>query len=291
MRKLVILLALAASPCGFAQAQGGRSQASPDTAPNFLYRSVQGAGGAGVAVSIADKESLVPVVGAPYSAAITNETVQTLADGNRIVLNTTGEVARDSQGRTRQQMELPAIGNLAAANPPQIVIIRDPVAQVSYTLNLTEKTAQQMPNLPVPSPGTPGAGRAAGGQNATFVLSGNGAVGDVPIGPVMTTDGPIPPPLPPPPSQGMVFIQRGVAGDETGQTATEDLGSRTMQGVTVNGTRSTLTIPAGQIGNEQPVKVVTEVWTSPDVKAIVYSKRSDPRMGEQTFQLTNISRN
>jgi hypothetical protein len=63
-----------------------------------------------------------------------------------------------------------------------------------------------------------------------------------------------------------------------------------MEGVLVNGVRSTSTIPAGQIGNDRPITIVTEVWTSPDLKTVVYSKRSDPRMGEQTFQLTNIVR-
>jgi hypothetical protein len=52
--------------------------------------------------------------------------------------------------------------------------------------------------------------------------------------------------------------------------------------------RTTRTIPAGEIGNEKPISIVNEVWTSPDLKTIVYSKRSDPRMGEQTFKLTNI---
>ena len=74
------------------------------------------------------------------------------------------------------------------------------------------------------------------------------------------------------------------------QATTEDLGSQTMEGVIVNGVRTTRTIPAGQIGNDKPISIVTEVWTSPDLKTIVYSKRSDPRMGEQTFQLTNIVR-
>jgi hypothetical protein len=46
--------------------------------------------------------------------------------------------------------------------------------------------------------------------------------------------------------------------------------------VVANGTRTTLAIPTGQIGNEKPISVVTEVWTSPDLKAIVYSKRHDP---------------
>jgi hypothetical protein len=63
-----------------------------------------------------------------------------------------------------------------------------------------------------------------------------------------------------------------------------------MEGVFVTGVRTTRTIAAGQIGNDKPISIVTEVWTSPDLKTIVYSKRRDPRMGEQTFQLTNITR-
>ena len=54
--------------------------------------------------------------------------------------------------------------------------------------------------------------------------------------------------------------------------------------------RTSRTIPAGEIGNEKPITSVTEVWTSPDLKVIVYSKRTDPRMGEQTYKLTNIVR-
>ena len=80
-----------------------------------------------------------------------------------------------------------------------------------------------------------------------------------------------------------------IAGDQ-GQVNTEDLGSQTMEGVLVNGVRTTRTIPVGEIGNDRPISIVTEVWTSPDLKTIVYSKRSDPRMGEQTFKLTNIVR-
>jgi hypothetical protein len=63
-----------------------------------------------------------------------------------------------------------------------------------------------------------------------------------------------------------------------------------MEGVLVTGTRTTMTIPAGAIGNDKALNIVTEVWTSPELKTIVYSKRSDPRMGDQTFKLTNIVR-
>jgi hypothetical protein len=217
------------------------------------------------------------VVGAPYSATIANESVQTLADGNRIVQTSAGTTARDSQGRTRQDTVLPAIGNLSAANAPHLVFLHDPVAQTSYTLNLTEKTAQKMPVL------------------STFVGSAAGAGPMVKMKFVETNGGP--PPLPDVPPATMtaatasgMFVQRHLVTEDEAQASTEDLGSQTMEGVLVAGVRTTHTIPAGQIGNERPITIVTEIWTSPDLKTVVYSKRSDPRMGEQTFRLTNIVR-
>ncbi len=81
-----------------------------------------------------------------------------------------------------------------------------------------------------------------------------------------------------------------ITNNVQGQVNTEDLGLQSMEGVQVTGIRTTRTIPAGEIGNDRPISIVTEVWTSPDLKTIVYSKRSDPRMGQQTFQLTNIVR-
>ena len=215
-----------------------------------------------------------PVQGAPYSATITNESVQTLVDGNRIVQTSTGTTARDSQGRTRQDTALPAIGNLSAASAPHLVFIHDPVAQVSYVLNLTEKTAQKLP-MPPPIAAAAGGENAAAGPvtaDAFFIQAGGAA---------RIADAAMPPPM---------AIQRTVIGSDQDHVASEDLGSQTMEGVVVNGKRTTRTIPAGQIGNDRPITTVNEVWSSPDLKTIVLSKRSDPRMGEQTFQLTNIVR-
>jgi hypothetical protein len=76
-----------------------------------------------------------------------------------------------------------------------------------------------------------------------------------------------------------MFFEKHLVTAEQDQGNTEDLGSQTMEGVLVNGVRTTHTIPAGQIGNERAITIVTEVWTSPDLKTVVYSKRSDPRMG------------
>jgi hypothetical protein len=68
----------------------------------------------------------------------------------------------------------------------------------------------------------------------------------------------------------------------------ESLGTRTVEGVTVEGTRTRFTIEAGAIGNEAPIEVVSERWFSPDLQTVVESRSIDPRFGERTFRLTNI---
>lgn len=209
-----------------------------------------------------------PVQGAPYSATITNESIQTLADGNRIVQTSTGTTVRDSQGRTRQDTPLPQIANMSPANAPHIVFIQDPVAQTAYTLNLTDKTAIKGPGMMMLS--TLGATGAGGGFAMRIKGAGGQAAGGL--------------------FQPQVTIARSIITDDASKQQSEDLGSQTMEGVLVKGTRTTSTVPAGQIGNDKPISIVTEVWTSPELKTIVYSKRSDPRMGDQTFKLTNIVR-
>jgi hypothetical protein len=261
--KRVLILTLVASSCALAQER-----------TNVIY---QTAGSVGAATSGAFERASVR--GAPYSATITNESIQTLADGNRIVQTSAGTTARDAQGRTRQDTALPAIGNLAADNVPRLVFLQDPIAQTSYTLNLSEKTAQKMPAFGPPAGGPVG---LPGTAVTMKFVEANGSV------PPPMSDA-VPTTVASGPAAGM-FFQKHVFADEQAQVATEDLGSQTMEGVLVNGVRTTHTIPAGQIGNERPITIVTEVWTSPDLKAVVYSKRSDPRMGEQTFRLMNIVR-
>ncbi len=78
--------------------------------------------------------------------------------------------------------------------------------------------------------------------------------------------------------------------DSTEQVAKTDLGTQTMQGLTVTGTQTTRTIPANEIGNDQALTITTERWYSPDLQVTVMSKRSDPRMGDVTFELQGISR-
>jgi hypothetical protein len=56
------------------------------------------------------------------------------------------------------------------------------------------------------------------------------------------------------------------------------------------GTRSTITIPAGEMGNELPILVVSERWYSPELKMVLMTKHSDPRMGETVYRLTRLQR-
>lgn len=258
MMQRTLILALLASASAFAQ---------PEARQVFVT-------GGGFGLGIESKMSATPVQGEPYSATITNESVQTLADGNRIVQTSTGTIARDSMGRTRQDAPLPTIGNMAPADAPHIVFIQDPVAQTSYSLNLTDKTAVKGPSFSMAVP-------ALSPRVATSDIEAGATIAIRGVAGAASTAQAQPPTL---------TIQSRQIADEGGDLQTEDLGSKTMEGVTVTGTRTTRTIAAGKIGNDKPISIVTEVWTSPELKTIVYSKRSDPRMGDQTFQLTNIVR-
>ena len=70
----------------------------------------------------------------------------------------------------------------------------------------------------------------------------------------------------------------------------DSLGTKTIEGISVEGTRITFELPVGQIGNDKPIQVVTENWYSPELQLIVMSRHLDPLSGEHIFRLTNIRR-
>jgi hypothetical protein len=183
-----------------------------------------------------------PVTGAPYSAEMTTEVLQQLADGNRIERRLTSSVARDGEGRVRREQQLAAIGPILPQRDTQIITINDPVAKVHYSLDLTRKVAIQSPVM--------------------FTRKIEGAVRAFPP----TASAPVP------------------------ETRTESLGKRDIEGVTADGTRTVVTIPAGAIGNAAPIEMVNERWYSPELQVVLFSRRSDPRFGETTYRLERIVR-
>ena len=203
--------------------------------------------------------------GAPYSAEALTEVVQPLADGNRIVRESRAAVFRDSAGRIRREHGLAIIGGLVSGGGPQGVQISDPASGVSYVLDIENRRAVK---LSVPRSGLGVAAAPASAGSDVFEIA-----------------------LPPPPSgtRGAVFY-RAERFESLSSPVVERLGRQSIEGVQVEGTRSTITIPAGEIGNEQPMRIVSERWFSPDLKVLVLSRQSDPRFGETTYRLTNIVR-
>lgn len=70
----------------------------------------------------------------------------------------------------------------------------------------------------------------------------------------------------------------------------EALGKQMIEGLECEGTRMVSTIPAGQIGNEHPIEIISERWYSPELQVTVMTKQSDPRSGETIFRLAGITR-
>jgi len=77
-------------------------------------------------------------------------------------------------------------------------------------------------------------------------------------------------------------------GPRAGQVQTDDLGTQTINGLVATGTRVTETVPAGAIGNQQPIQIVRETWISTALKVPVQIKTTDPRFGNTTMQLTGV---
>ena len=78
--------------------------------------------------------------------------------------------------------------------------------------------------------------------------------------------------------------------DDSGAVTKEQLGTKAVNGLQAEGVRVTRTIPAGAIGNDKPIEVVTERWYSPDLQIGVMTVHTDPMMGTVTTKLVNVVR-
>ena len=242
------------------------------------------------------------VKGAPYSAESVTESIQTLGDGNRIVNKMTSTVYRDSEGRTRREQTLKGLGVLGTGEEPlQMVFINDPVAGVTYSLDSRSRTAHKSGSFNFQWTSKPG---APGVEGQRFEFKVQGAQG------APATAGSII--MAPPLAAGTVAAARVplhegefTARTQSGGAATyvfrtkpgpnanevkEQLGKQMIEGVEAEGTRTTVTIPAGEIGNERSIEIVSERWYSPELQLVVMTRHSDPRSGETTYKLTNINR-
>src|ERR1035441_6835882 len=248
------------------------------------------------------------VIGAPYSGEEVNEATQTLADGTRIHRETKTTVYRDSQGRTRREA-------------PDNITITDPAASVTYFLDPKTMTGQKLTmvggsytimrsgsfggSLAPPGPSSFTMTSSADGP-ASITLNVNGVpLDDKAVAEAMAkakASGS---------TQTIAYERRevttavgsgggsgigvgGAAGGVFGlaikKTAGESLGKQMMEGVNAEGTRYVSTIDVGAIGNDRPIQISSESWYSADLQMVIMSKHSDPRTGDESFRVTNISR-
>jgi hypothetical protein len=192
------------------------------------------------------------VKGAPFSATATSETTSTLQDGS--VIHRTSQVSmyRDSQGRSRHEATFTGFGPLTASGTPKkMVMISDPVAGVHIMLDDEQKVAH---------------------QSALHVHGANSANAQSA-----------------PAFEGKMQ-ERMQKEEAAGLLKTESLGTQTINGIVTEGTRTTRIIPAGQIGNEKALQVVSERWYSADLQIVLKSTRTDPRTGTTTYTITSIQR-
>jgi hypothetical protein len=206
--------------------------------------------------SISPSPVLGALPGRPYSAEELTQQTQTLADGTSATNSSSSNFTyRDFAGRTRTERSFPSSFALKGNQPniPVIPQIFDPVAGFCICLDTVNKVAH----------------RAALPQ------------------PIKTLT----------PPQGLVFY--GMApmigmnqniNPKDILNSREDLGTKLIEGVSVKGSRQTTTYPIGAVGNDAPLTVISETWVSAELNAVVYSKTSDPRSGENIHALINISR-
>ena len=240
------------------------------------------------------------VKGAPYSAEAVTEHVQVLGDGNRIVNKFTSTVYRDGEGRTRREQTLKGLGVLGTGQEPlQTIFINDPVAGVTYSLDSRSHTAVKSTPFKLQAVSKGLTGGDGERRHFEFKVAPSGNTGTM----VLTS----PAGTPPPPPNARIAVERSEhfsIGTEGGGASyifrkssgpnpnevKENLGKQVIEGVEAEGTRATVTIPAGEIGNERPIEIVTERWYSPELQLVVMTRHSDPRSGEMTYKLTNINR-
>ena len=138
-----------------------------------------------------------------------------------------------------------------------MIEISDPVSGAHYTLDPRSRTARKFPSAPPPPP-----------TSTTSTSQRLPVPAAIPALSVPSPDSQSPRP----------------------QFSHESLGTQTIDGVLAEGARTTVTYPIGAVGNDRPISTVSETWTSPELKTVVLRKNSDPRSGESTTKLTNISR-
>jgi hypothetical protein len=244
---------------------------------------------------------------APYSAQTVTERQQNLPDGNQIADRHSTMVYRDSAGRTRQEVS-DAKGEL------KVVTIHDPVAGATWILRPQDRTATKIAR---PAEAARLAARTrieqmrkdgtlpsverhklADGSEEIIVKRVVRADGEarhemqenvrVQVSKALEANGAALRDM----QTRLAPLTAGAFGDMkwASKATTKDLGTRDVNGVKAEGKLRSYEIPAGEIGNRNPIVVSDETWYAPELQVTVYTRHSDPRSGDTVFRLDNLKR-
>jgi len=208
------------------------------------------------------------VKNAPFSGVMVSETIQTLTDGNRIVRRTNTIIYRDGEGRIRRETSFEIRdADSGAYKEHKTIQVSDPFGGQNFMLDPQNRTARKFPVRPIREIAgvTQWQGVTVGGISDRTAIAPGIVFGPGTVRPVS---------------------RFGV----NGETINESLGSQMIEGVAAEGTRITFTIPAGSMGNEKTIEATYERWYSKELHLDVLMKSVDPRFGESTQQMINISR-
>jgi hypothetical protein len=212
-------------------------------------------------VNVEPMENVPAISGAPFTADATTEFSQMLSDGNRIERRFSTSLARDGKGRTRSEQDVAMLGPL--------VVLEKGMNWSTPPVHSTS-TQQEPPRFTVITDPVDG---------VSYTLDER--MKEARRNPAKIAT-----------QQHLLEIQK--LNDKllggANSLIVESLGTRQFDGVTAEGTRITTTIAAGQIGNLNPINVVSERWFSKDLQMAVRITRRDPRSGETVYRLTNIVR-
>lgn len=286
MKLLFASLILASSASVFAQ-DAPPAPATPPTppiapmAPLAPRLAILPTMGADVMVSGVTKQ-------APFTADESGESVKILPDGNRVVQSWTGKMARNSEGRIRRDITSGQAGD-GAVRPMIFGVSAGGLTPSAIALGGREETNRVIASkIDAETAAASGVRVIAPAASFTTSMGANSEARQGIITGVYSVTAP----------EAAARVQSEVmavtadrrAEEGKYQTRKESLGTRDFGGVQAEGTRVTTTIAAGAVGNDRELEVTSEVWFSKELGVVVYSKHTDPRSGEQTYQMTNIVR-
>ncbi len=266
------------------------------------------------------------VKNAPYSAEMVSERIQTLGDGNQIVNKTSTMSYRDSAGRTRSEVRNAEgeVRSVTIVDPVEgsryVLRPRDKTAIKVSAPNATVIAAREHARVAAREARVAAAEARVAGSEARLAARAAAAQAHARIDELRRegklTEG----------AHERVIVKQVERSGERGgdrdvqiriaqaaspaiaarvapmiagamdehkwaaKAVTKDLGTREFNGVKAQGSSRSYEIPAGEIGNRNAIVVSTETWVSPELQAVVYQKRSDPRAGDAVLRLESIKR-